>query len=280
MRIMLRNLIGIIFLVVPVLAKEAPAFYAFQNGMKFASVDEGVNFIKDLGYQGLGSVYPKELVKFKAACDKQGLKVFSIYAGGTVNADGFVYEKEVSEAITLLKGTDALVELNVQRGNDPNDAQAAAFVKEIASKAKEAGLKVVLYPHSAFYIERVDHALQIARATGCDNVGVAFNLCHFLKVQPTDDLSNVLELAKPLLWSVSLCGADTDGTDWTTLIRPLDEGSFDQVALLRSLREIGYKHPVGLQCFNIKIDPRQNLMRSMAAWKKHLAAARFETTQP
>ena len=132
---------------------------------------------------------------------------------------------------------------------------------------------MVLYPHFNFHIERVDHALRIAKATGCDNVGVAFNLCHFLKVQPQGDLKATLEEAKPLLWSVSICGADTGGTDWNTLIRPLDEGTFDQAALLRQLRGIGFGGPVGLQCYNIKTDPKQNLDRSMKAWKKHLAAS-------
>ncbi len=275
----MRVLFLIFFLVVPTLAGGAqqtaflPAFYPFQNGLKFDSLDEGIRFIKELGYQGIGSVYPQDLAKIKAACHKEGLKVFSIYAGGTVNADSFSFDKNVSEAITMLKGTDALVELNVQRGTNPNDEQAVAFVKEIAGKAKEAGLKVVLYPHANFHVERVEHALQIAKATGCDNVGVAFNLCHFLKVQPKDDVRATLEAARPLLWSVSICGADADATDWSTLIRPLDEGTFDQANLLRCLREIGFKGPIGLQCFNIKMDPQQNLTRSMNAWKKHLAKA-------
>jgi len=278
----MRPLLLMFCLLVPTLVRGeqeppfSPGFYPFQNGMRFGSADEGVRLIKELGYQGVGSVYPKDLAEFKAACDKEGLEVFSIYAGGKVNADGFDYGKDVSDAIAMLKGTDAVVELNVQRGKNPNDGQAVAFVKEIAGKAKEAGLKVVLYPHANFHIERVDHALRIAKATGLDNVGVAFNLCHFLNVQPKDNLSEVLEEAKPLLWSVSICGADTGGTDWNALIRPLDEGTFDQAALLRSLQGIGFKGPVGLQCYNIRIDPRQNLARSMEAWKKHLTASQVK----
>lgn len=251
----------------------APALYPFQNGMRFPNADEGVRLIKELGYQGIGSINPEDLARVKAACEKEGLKVFSIYTGGKVNADGFDYAKNVSEAIAMLKGTNALVELNVQRGTNPNDTQAVAFVKEIADQAKAVGLKVVLYPHANFHIERIDHALRIAKATGCDNVGVAFNLCHFLKCQPGDNLEATLTAAEPLLWSVSICGADAEGKDWNTLIRPLDEGTFDQAKLLRLLNKLDYKGPIGLQCFNIKVDPKQNLTRSMAAWKKHLAAS-------
>lgn len=252
-------------------APFTPSLYVFQNGMKFKSAEEGVKIIRDLGYQGVGSAYPKDLANFKAACEKEGLKIFSVYLGGKVNAENFSYDKEVDEAIALLKGTDVLLELNVQRGKDPNDTQAIAMVKEIADKAKAAGLKVVIYPHANFHIERVDHALKIAKATGCDNVGVAFNLCHFLKVQPGDDLATTLADAKPLLWSVSICGADTDGKDWNSLIRPLDEGTYDPAVSLKQLRAIGYGGDIGLQCFNIRIDPKENLTRSMQAWKKHLA---------
>ncbi len=250
-----------------------PSFYPFQNGMKFKSAEEGVKLIKELGYQGVGSVYPKDLAQFKATCEKEGLKMFSVYLGGKVNADNFSYGNEINEAIDILKGTDALIELNVQRGNDPNDTQAIAMVKEIGEKAKAAGLKVVIYPHDKFYIERVDHAVRIAKATGCDNVGVAFNLCHFLKVQPGDDLSKTLADAKPILWSVSISGADADGKDWNTLIRPLDEGTFDPSILLKQLKEMSYGGAIGLQCFNIRIDPKENLNRSVQAWKKHLAAS-------
>jgi sugar phosphate isomerase/epimerase len=254
-------------------ASFTPGIYTFSNGLKSIDPEQGIRLIKELGYQGVGSVDPKRLKEFKAACDIEELKIFSVYLGGKVNAESFQYGNDVSEAIQLLKGSDALIEINVQRGSNPNDEQAIAMIKEIADKAKEAGLKVVIYPHANFHIERIDHALKIAKATGCDNVGIAFNLCHFLKVQSQDDLSTTLAEAKPLLWSVSICGADADGKNWDALIRPLDEGTFDQAALLKSLREIGYANSIGLQCYNIRIDPKQNLSRSIQAWKKYLAAS-------
>jgi sugar phosphate isomerase/epimerase len=269
---MMRALIILFCLVLPMRGAEeapfAPAIYPFQNGVNFGSLEKGVRAVKELGYAGIGSVYPRDVAGLLVACEGEGLKVYSVYVGGKVNADGYEYGSEVAEAINHLKGTGALVELNVQRGNNPNDEQAVAFVREIAGLAKEAGLKVVLYPHANFHIERVDHAVRIAKATGMENVGVAFNLCHFLKVQPGDDLGATLRDAKPWLWSVSICGADADGKDWGTLIRPLDEGTFDQAGLLGMLREIGYSGAIGLQCFNIKIDAKENLSRSMVAWRK------------
>lgn len=268
----MRPLIFLLSLLLPAAAFAAPAIYPFGNGFGDIPAPESAKLAKELGYEGIGSIYPNRLAEFKAACDAEGLKVYSIYVGGRVNADSFQADKDIPAAITILKGTDALVELNVQRGKEPNDEQAVALVRYVADLAKDAGLKVVLYPHANFHIERIDHALKIARAADRDNVGIAFNLCHFLKVQPADDLTAVLTEAKPLLWSVSVCGADSDGKDWNSLIRPLDEGSFDQAALLRTLHGIGYESAVGLQCFNIRIAPREHLTRSMTAWKTHLAA--------
>jgi sugar phosphate isomerase/epimerase len=276
--LLIRFCLLFIALVIPAGAKAqkpafAPPFYPFHNGVKFETPQEGAGILKQLGYDGIGSVYGKDLAKILKAYGEAGLKVFSIYVGGKLGADGHSYDPVVSEAITSLKGSKTIVELYVQKGKNSSDEQALAFVREIADQAKASGLRVVLYPHTGFYVATAGDALRIAKASGRDNVGVAFNLCHFLKVEPQSDLRKTLAEIRPYLWSVSTCGADTDGTSWPQLIRPLDEGSFDQSGLLRQLRELDYQGPVGLQCYAIKIDPRENLQRSIIAWKKILAAS-------
>ena len=56
---------------------------------------------------------------------------------------------------------------------------------------------------------------------------------------------------------------------WTNgLIQPLDQGDFDNRQLLATLREIGYRGPIGLMCYGIPGDARDHLARSMAAWKQ------------
>lgn len=245
----------------------ALSFYPFRNGLPRGSVEDGVRLVKDLGYDGIGSIEAERVKEYLEACDRFDVKFFSAYVGGTVTPEGFSYDPTVREAIAELKERDALVELFVAGGKGATDQHAVAFVREIAAQAKSSGLRVVLYPHSNFYIDSIDDALRVAKAAGCDNVGVAFNLCHFLNVEPSADLHATLKRAKPLLWSVSTCGADTDGANWTTLIRALDEGTFDQAVLLKHLREIEFKGPIGLQCFGLKIDPKESLERSIKAWK-------------
>ncbi|MCF6310850.1 MAG: sugar phosphate isomerase/epimerase [Verrucomicrobiales bacterium] len=253
-----------------------PAFYPFQNGMTFETTEQGAQLLKKLGYDGIGAVYGKDLTKYLKAYNKAELKIFSIYVGGKLEPNGHSYDPVISEAITNLKGSQTIVELYVRKGKKSTDEQAIAFVREISDQAKASGLRVALYPHTGFHIATASDALRIAKASGRDNVGVAFNLCHFLKVEPLSDLRKTLEMIRPKLWSVSTCGADARGTSWQQLIRPLDEGTFDQASLLRHLREIDYKGPVGLQCYAIKISPNENLNRSIIAWKKILAASQQE----
>lgn len=94
------------------------------------------------------------------------------------------------------------------------------------------------------------------------------HLCHFLRVEPDSDLRETLQRVVPLLWRVSISGADRDGTDWTRLIQPLDAGDFSQAAFLSLLDEVGYERPVGLQCFGIQLPPSDHLERSITAWKQ------------
>ena len=54
----------------------------------------------------------------------------------------------------------------------------------------------------------------------------------------------------------------------TYLIQTLDRGSYDVGAFVRQLRAMGYTAPVGLQCYNLKGDQKENLRRSLAAWRQ------------
>jgi len=49
------------------------------------------------------------------------------------------------------------------------------------------------------------------------------------------------------------------------LIRPLGEGNYDVAGFLKVLRQIGYAGPIGLQCYNLKGNPAENLKRSITA---------------
>ena len=122
---------------------------------------------------------------------------------------------------------------------------------------------------------RVDDAQRIADQLNRPDVGVTFNLCHWLKVEGAEhDPVPVLRAALPRLMFVTISGADTGDTKamgWDRLIQPLDAGTYDLAAFVRTLNKVGYTGPVGFQGYNIKLEPREALARSMTAWRKFSA---------
>jgi sugar phosphate isomerase/epimerase len=128
----------------------------------------------------------------------------------------------------------------------------------------------LLYPHQGNWVERIEDAVRVAEKVDRANVGVMFNLCHWLRVDSSRDYRVLLKRAMPRLWAVSINGADArdEKPGWERYIQPLDRGSFDVAAFLRTLDELGHTGPIGLQCYGIGGDAREHLARSMAAWKR------------
>lgn len=252
--------------------KTKPLLFAFHNGVHFNTAQEKAKALKELGYDGIGSAYlkTKESTKERLSTyKKNGLKLFSFYVGGKLKKNGHNYDPAISELIRELKGTDTVIELYVQGDKNNNtDEEAVNFVREIAGQAKESHLKVVLYPHANFYIDRIGDAVRIAKKANMENVGVMFNLCHFLQVEPKSNIKEAIENAAPLLWQVSISGAEEGSRSWQKLIQTLDRGNFDQSKLINLLKGVGFNGPVGLQCYAIKGDSRENLKRSINAWNK------------
>ena len=271
----MKQLLALILTTAGLWAADKPwPVFAFQNGVHFGKVQQRIAVLKELGYDGIGSAnlgadlpLPQRL----KAYDDAGLKLFSFYVGGRLsgNGTGHSYSPAITQALPHLKGRDTFLELYVQGNKRANtDEQAVAFVQEIADQAKPHGVKVVLYPHTGFYIDRLSDAVRIARKAKRDNVGVMFNLCHFLRVEPKTNLAAALKDAAPYLWRVSTSGAEIGGTSWGQLIQTVDRGNYDQAALRAQLRAVGFQGPVGFQCYAIRGDSKTNLQRSINAWKK------------
>jgi len=240
-------------------AAFAPPLFVFQNGVDFGSFDEEARTLLELGYDGLGSAKPADLAARLEAYDLVGLRVFSVYVR--------LGDNRIPRCIELMRGRDAIIELTVTSPMGPETARALA---ELADLAGAAGLRVALYPHFANTVERIAEGLELIELADRPNVGLMFNLCHYLKSEDPAALEATLERAAPHLFAVSTCGADTRGQTWSELIRPLDEGTFDQQRLLRTLRRIGFEGAVGLQCYAVSGDKRENLRRSKAAWDRAL----------
>ncbi len=238
------------------------------------TLEEQAALLKELGYDGAGHLWLDQVPERIKTLDAAGLKLFQIYLRVEVNPGSKQpYDPRLKQVLALLKGRETMLAVLLS-GAKPSDQSlddhVVKLLQELADLAKPYGVRIALYPHTGDWLERVEDAIRITRQADRDNVGVMFNLCHWLRTDPQRNYRPLLEKSMPKLFAVSINGADEfDPTPgWSRYIQPLDRGSFDLRAFLQSLREVGYTGPVGLQCYGLTGDARDHLARSMAAWRK------------
>lgn len=260
------------FLILPAMGKDPAPLFAFQNGVRLPSHEKRAELLAELGYDGIGSASFPGTAGFDAmfsAYQSRGLKVFSFYTGGSVDKNGGKPADGLYEAIPKLKNRGVVLELFLQGNRKMDlDEEAVEWIREVAEKAAESELEIALYPHTGFYIETIGDAVRIARKVDRENVGVMFNLCHFLKIEPEADLKTTLMEAQPFLRQVSISGADEGGRDWKSLIQPVGQGTYDVAPVIRILEELEFNGPVGVQCYNIQGAPEDFLKQTFEAWEK------------
>ncbi len=283
---MTRLLIAVLLLLIPVsLSAAEPAaaapnpFFAMNTGAR-GGPEVVAPLLEELGYDGLGGG-PRELPEMVKGLEASGLKLFNIYLTISFDAAKPALDDRLRKLIDDLKGHDSAIWLAVGRvsadgktfpfSSTDGDEVALAKLSEMADYAQPRGVKIALYPHTASWLERVEDGVRIANKLDRPCVGATFNLCHWLKVEGDVDPASALKAAMPRLMFVSINGADSGDTkkhSWKQLIQTLDRGSYDVGKLLKTLRELGYTGPIGLQAYGIGGDQRDNLTRSMAAWKR------------
>ena len=247
----------------------AGRLYAFDNGTgrdQKVPLAEQAELIGRLGYAGLAFTGTTRIPEILRELDARGLELLSTYVAAWADGRKPGYDPGLPQAIRELKGRRTMILLHVQAPSPDGDERVVAMVREIADMAAESGLKVCLYPHFGFHVERVEHALRIAEQSGRSNVGVGFNLAHFLRVGDEANLAERVRQAMPRLLFVSINGADHTG-GWDRLIQPLDKGEYDVATFLREFDRAGYRGPIALQCYAIPGDREENLSRSMKAWR-------------
>lgn len=256
-------------------------FFAMDTGTRDATHKtpaEQVALVQEIGFSGVGPIYHNaaELQEWLAALDKCRLKLFALYMPLQLD-DKAASLAAIKAVAPTLRGRDTLLWLYVtDKTSRPSatdhDAAAVQALREIAGLAEAAGLRVALYPHVGMYVQRVEDAVRLAEKAGCKNIGVTFNLCHWLKVDGKD-LDASLQIARPYLFCVTINGADSGSADWKELIQPLDRGTYAVAKVLRLLKKMSFNGPIGLQHYGIGGDARENLSHSMNGWKTLSATA-------
>ena len=264
----------------------ANPFFAFHNGVKDATYDtpqKQVALLERLGYDGMEMNGLDGFAELQGELDRQGLKLFTVYVNVNLDPGQPAYDPRLPEVVRSLKGRPTMLWLNVTSragtyapSSREGDAAALAAIGEVADMARASGLRVMLYPHVWLWLETVDHAISLVEKLGRPDVGLTFNLPHWLaQTSPGDEkgLRDLLARARPHLFAVSINGATNiadksdRGTIWKSLIQPLGQGTFDTYGLLKTLVDLGFEGPIGLQCYSIPGDKAEILAQSMAAWR-------------
>lgn len=259
----------------PIGLKDYP-FFPFcidWHDAKKRSFAEQAAMLQELGYEGVGHIWLDKVDERIKSLDAAGLKLFQITMTVTLAEGKAPYDARFKDVLALVKGRHAQFCLLVG-GAKPSDTSAdprgVTILREMSDLARDSGAQLLLYPHVGDWIERIEDSVRVAQKVDRPNVGSMFNLCHWLRVDKQRDYAPLLKQAMPRLWAVSINGADEhdDKPGWEHYIQPLDKGDFDVGLFLKTLKELGYRGPIGLQCYGIGGDTREHLARSMAAWRK------------
>lgn len=260
-------------------------FFVFNNGVQDAQYDtpeKQVELLKSLGYDGMEKKGIDNVAGTLAALDKYGLQLYSMYLNINLDDKDHPYDKRLEEVFRMLEGRPTMpwfyiTSKQYKPSSEENDVIAVPVLQEIADMADAYGIKVMIYPHVNFWVHNVEDAVRVAKKVNRRNLGITFNLCHFLADQGTMANKKFLptvEKAMPYLFAISINGADIPTEEimqrenvWQYLIQPLGAGNYNTRQYLNTFIARGFKGPVGLQCYNIPEQKAVHLRKSIKAWE-------------
>lgn len=263
-------------------------FFTLHNIIRGDSIyntfDKQVELVKKAGYDGIEINQTQSFEGMKAALDKHQFAGSYFYV--RVELKEPYMDKRLEEYIRQLKGSKTIIAPFIIADADgfkPSshgaDSLVVRFITQLSDWAKSSGLQVAIYPHYGFYVERTDHAMALLRQISRKNVGLTFNLCHWLATTAPEERSQLkshLKTLRPYLKMMTVCGANDvmtqQKTIWDDYILPLGTGSFDTYALIKyAVKDLKFKGPIGVQCYNIKGNKPQLVQNTMTVWKGYVS---------
>jgi sugar phosphate isomerase/epimerase/mono/diheme cytochrome c family protein len=210
--------------------------------------EERAAMLKKLGFTRFAYDYRTEhMPTFDAemeALKRHGIELVAWWFPTTLNDEG-------RGILEVLRRHKLKVQLWVTGGGEPTKSDEeqrarvkaeAARIRPIAEEAAKAGCSVALYNHGGWFGEP-ENQLAIIEELKLPNVGIVYNQHH-----GHDHLGRFPELLKrmlPHLVCLNLNGMMPDGERRGQKILPLGQGELD-LALLRTMRESGYRGPIGI----------------------------------
>jgi len=267
-------------------APWAPKLYPFcmeVSDAKRRSLAQEAEMLRELGFDGVGYLLwlnedpntpvrrlGEDLVSNLRTLDEAKLPVLDLGASVNVNPNARPYDPRLVEAIRKLKGrplTISVMLTGLPPGDERGTKPAVEVLRQLGDLAADSGLRISIYHHTGDWTESFIHTLRVVEKVDHPCVGANFNLCHWLAVDGDKDYRPQLRDGAEKIFVVTINGAKVGSKTIPELVQPLDRGDFDNRELLAMLREIGYRGPIGLQCYGIPGDAREHLQGSMNVWK-------------
>lgn len=244
-------------------------FFVFESILtvdpNYDTYEKKVKLIKQTGFNGIEIFELDQFNEKFEAIQQHDFKGSFLYA--KLDLDQPKLDSRLVDAIKKLNGSGTIIcpyiitkNPSSSSPNKETDRLAVSLLRELADLAKYSGLQVAIYPHIYFYVEKTGHAMQIAKKVNRKNLGLTFNLCHWLATTNETErkgLNNELIKLAPFLKMMSINGANNvlskKSNIWEDYILPLDQGSFDVKELVRHVAvDLGLSIPIGIQCFGLK----------------------------
>jgi len=248
-------------------------FYGYKRNDPAAQVE----LLAERGYQGVMLSLKddpgrwKQLPAYLEALKKHNMHLTAIHVRFYIE-DG-TYPQVIKDKLPLLKDSKAVLIPSVgsRKKADRRDPEATAtavkILREMSDDAKKFGVGgIAPYMHINNWVETIDDNIRIAKLVDRRNVGVMFHLHHWQAVgnRDMDKLREDLIKAKPYLMAVVIQGTDKDKATH----KIVGEGSFDMAPLVKTLREMDYRGPLGTMGYTQSSDIPGKLDRAYKAWEK------------
>jgi len=275
----MRSLLAYLCASVALTAAEQPAFFAMDTAARLEPA-ECAEVLSELGYAGLGG-RPATAKAHASALQAKGLVFFNGYHVANFAYGEAQLPADLTKAVDDLAGTGGTLWLAINKVQFPagllprpeyGDTIVVPQLKRLVAYARTKGVKISLYPHAGFWAAQFETCVRVASKVDDPNLGVTFNLCHWLKVEGSErDPLPLLKEALSRLNFITINGADAGDTQnlgWDKLIQPLGRGTYDVGAFVAKARAAGYRGPFGFQGYGIKMEPKELLKETMEGWKK------------
>lgn len=273
----MRSLLAYLCACVALAAADRPAFFAMDTAARLEPA-ECAQTLAELGYAGLGG-RPATAKVHAEVLKARGLVFFNGYHVTNFGHGQTELPADLTKAVDDLAGTGAVLWLGINKvaypvgvkaGPEYGDTIVVPQLRQLVAYARTKGVKISLYPHAGFWAAQFETCVRVAGKVDDPNLGVTFNLCHWLKVEGSErDPLPLIKEALPRLNFITINGADTGDTQklgWDKLIQPLGRGTYDVGSLVAKVRAAGYRGPFGFQGYGIKMDSKELLKETMVGW--------------